>query len=297
MTTYNGGAFIREQMESLINQQNVEIALFVVDDCSHDQTISIINEYTDRCDVKFFQNKNGPYGTGLSIMNFFSRLQEQFISEFEFWAFCDQDDIWMPNKLNRSIECLQESGALLYYSGLYKWQSNKGVIGMIEPKSYSNFSYIFEGGSAGCTYVFRKEILIKLIGRVSSVDLFEIKRISHDWILNSLVRENNSAPFVDSERHILYRIHSSNQYGGRNFSFRSLIKKIGMVKAGFFKEQVRNLVLFSNNSEVERYCRLYLEGYSSAIKLIYFGRSLFSTAYLRWLKLLIVTVLFYDSKK
>ena len=103
MCTYNGEKYIREQIDSILNQTYPIYELIIQDDCSTDGTVSIINEYVNKfSNVQLYINeKNLGFNT-----NFESVAMK---AHGDFVAISDQDDVWMPNKLISAIKKLKET--------------------------------------------------------------------------------------------------------------------------------------------------------------------------------------------
>ena len=97
MTTYNGQDFIREQLDSLLAQVGVSIHVYVFDDASTDGTISILRAYANRYPGLFtiFESATNSGGTGLNIIRNAARLPRGH----DYVALADQDDVWLPGKL------------------------------------------------------------------------------------------------------------------------------------------------------------------------------------------------------
>lgn len=102
MATYNGEKFLREQLDSILNQTYKDIELIVCDDCSTDSTWSILQEYQQKDKrIRCYKNEKNlgfkkNFGKAISLCN------------GEFIALSDQDDIWIPEKLEESIKYINE---------------------------------------------------------------------------------------------------------------------------------------------------------------------------------------------
>ena len=95
MCTYNGAKYLREQLDSILNQTYPIYELIIQDDCSTDDTIRILNEYARRYHiVKVYVNESQKGVT----MNFISAIQR---AEGDFIAISDQDDIWELQKIEK----------------------------------------------------------------------------------------------------------------------------------------------------------------------------------------------------
>lgn len=102
LSAYNGAKYIREQVESILNQTYKEITLYVRDDCSTDETLSILKEY-EGCGVIVMEGKeNLGYPEG-----FYELLRN--VTDADYYGFSDQDDVWMPDKISRAVEKLEEN--------------------------------------------------------------------------------------------------------------------------------------------------------------------------------------------
>ena len=104
MSTYNGGQFLREQIDSILAQKGVEVRLLVRDDGSKDDTCAILSEYASaHRDIVWRQGEN------IGFVRSFSALVAMALeSEIpaDYYAFADQDDIWMPEKLSTACGVL-----------------------------------------------------------------------------------------------------------------------------------------------------------------------------------------------
>ena len=96
MATYNGGKFIEAQLNSLRAQSFAGWRLWVRDDGSSDDTVEIVRHYADQDErVRLLP----PDGMRLGAAMSFSSLMERFAAENEYTMFCDQDDVWQPDKI------------------------------------------------------------------------------------------------------------------------------------------------------------------------------------------------------
>jgi len=101
LCTYNGSKFLSEQLESLISQSYKISEIVIVDDCSSDKTIKIIQEYQEKYQNIFLYKNQANIGPIASFLKGI-RLTE----DSDYFAFCDQDDIWSVDKLERQVQCI-----------------------------------------------------------------------------------------------------------------------------------------------------------------------------------------------
>lgn len=118
LATYNGSNYIGQQLESLVNQTYENIDIYVRDDCSTDNTKEIISEFINRHNDKkiFLIDSN----INLGYPNCFIEIL-RLSEEVEYYAFCDQDDVWFNDKIDNAVKCLDKLNKkipLLYYSSV-----------------------------------------------------------------------------------------------------------------------------------------------------------------------------------
>jgi len=107
LASFNGGEFLREQLDSLIAQTETDWELLVRDDGSTDDALEIVREYTHKDDrFRLLTDKLGP--TGSALGNFSVLLDAVFTQGAEYVFCCDQDDVWAPNKLELVMARLKQ---------------------------------------------------------------------------------------------------------------------------------------------------------------------------------------------
>ena len=112
LSSYNGADHIREQIESILNQNYDNIKLFVRDDGSTDGTLDILKEYEAEGKLVLEQGKNVGF-----IKSFLWLVKHS--EKADYYAYADQDDVWLPDKTAMAIECLEKednSLPLLYFT-------------------------------------------------------------------------------------------------------------------------------------------------------------------------------------
>lgn len=104
MATYNGEKYLRAQLDSILQQTNSDWRLIIRDDCSTDETVQIIKEYgLLRPEQILFIEAEQPSGSAQN--NFFQLLQ---YSTAEYIMFADQDDIWLKNKIQLTLDNMHQ---------------------------------------------------------------------------------------------------------------------------------------------------------------------------------------------
>lgn len=128
LSTYNGEKYLIPQLDSIFSQTYHNFNLFIRDDGSSDNTLDILHtyiqkhpEYADQ--IVLLPN---PASSNIGYMNSFWTLLKE-CSGADYYSFCDQDDVWMPDKLQKAIEFLnkeEDSLPLLYFSNYYYCNEN-----------------------------------------------------------------------------------------------------------------------------------------------------------------------------
>lgn len=264
LASYNGEKYIKEQIESLLSQERVTIKIVVFDDVSKDNTALVVSSFSADERIEFIQNSSP---TGSAAANFFGAikyLKDDVFKQYDYISFSDQDDIWLPNKLDAAIQILKREQSSLYLSNLILWQENKdskSIINKSHPQK--DHDYLFEGGSAGCTYVFSNKFCIELKRTLEKVDYSNWMFFSHDWFVYFFARINDFRASIDSNAYILYRIHDDNVHGQLNTNSVFAIKeRLRLVREGWYLENIKGfLQIIPHNSKERLIYKLYSKNY------------------------------------
>ncbi len=259
MATFNGERYLKEQIDSILEQSNINVYLNIYDDCSIDNTLNIIENYHNPY-IKIVQNSVCSGSAAINFCNAISNLKDIDLNNFSYIALSDQDDIWDQNKISTAIQKLTEHDASLYASNLIMFtgeSSNKNIEGIIK-KDYEQkkYDFLFEGGSAGCTYVMEKSFVLKLKEVLKQTNYLNWKYFSHDWFIYFFARTNKYKVFFDSSSFIYYRIHESNAHGQLNIlSFNALLKRVKLFRSGWYLNQINGFenLLCVNSTEFKIY--------------------------------------------
>ena len=217
MSTYNGEKYLREQLDSIFKQDDVTVILFVRDDGSTDGTVDILREYAQKFPVEIILD-----GENVRPGESFMRLVYKYADEprIDYYAFADQDDVWLPKKLSIAIEKLDEviSGMPALYSSnqyIYADGENKGVRHK-EPQRIDLISHMTKNTIAGCTFVFNKA-LAHIVAKADRPEPRVLRYRLHDaWLM--LVAICCGRVIYDANSYILYRIHENNVVGIKRVS-------------------------------------------------------------------------------
>lgn len=202
MSTYNGERFLKEQIDTVLNQREVDVDLLVRDDGSRDSTLSILGEYKGKGKLDWYEGQN--LGPALSFM---SLLKDSH--EADYYAFCDQDDFWQEEKLAVAVELLDAFDCpALYFSRtqLTDAELNPTQIVEIDPLLTFGESLVYEF-IPGCTMVLNRK-LRDIVNRYMPEYL-----PMHDVWVYCIALAVGAKVVFDKQPHILYRQHSTNTIG------------------------------------------------------------------------------------
>lgn len=251
LATYNGEKYLKEQIESILNQTYSNIRLIISDDCSTDNTRKIIEEYAqkDKRVVYYFQENNLGY-----IKNFEFLLTKV---ENEIYMLSDQDDFWMPEKIENTYKRLKDTNSDLVFTDLEVVDEN---LQQIYP-SYNDYmnltrkikkyihSYRLEylyNCVTGCTLMSKK----KFLSLILPLPLTSPKYAIHDVWIACTIANNGKIEYLD-EKTIKYRQHGNNQVGSNKpthkFSKMEQTREFLLDwRIGLFKTYVENDRIFPN---------------------------------------------------
>lgn len=178
LSTYNGEKYIEEQLASLLAQDYPNINIYIRDDGSTDSTIMILEKYVRQGKIHLLQGENLGF-----CGSFFELLKET--KDGDYWSFCDQDDIWEKDKIQRAVVCMEKQNAerpLLYYSLSMMVDEEGKELGVQEPpKGSMCFRRALTGTfGVGFSMVINRTLREYMLR-------CDYKRVhSHDWLAGAI---------------------------------------------------------------------------------------------------------------
>ena len=247
MTTFNGELFLKDQLDSLKAQIHQNWILIASDDGSSDNTLSILKSYQKHWGKSKLIIQHGPQKN--FSHNFLSMATNKKIKA-DFYAYCDQDDVWLPSKLSVAIKTLQKESPKnpLLYCGRTTYVDEhlklKGLSPLYnKPPVFQNA--LVQSVAGGNTMVFNahtKKLLEDMGGK-------EI--ISHDWWTYLLVTAVGGKVIYDEYPHILYRQHDAGLVGANTSIFGNMNRFVGLIEGRFKRWNTLHIeALTSSNLEI-----------------------------------------------
>lgn len=224
LSTFNGQNYIKDLLNSLQKQRLVYLTIFVIDDSSSDLTIQILKE--SKLNIKILKTK----GFKDPVKNFINLLY-LVPKDYDYYAFCDQDDFWLRNKLIYSIYNLKKnnadiSGSRTYITNEFLKITNQSPQFKKKPSFKNALVQSIAGGNTMVwTNKFQKFILNLPVPEPSS----------HDWYLYQTATFFNFKFIYIKKSLILYRQHPYNVVGA-NLGTINQIKRIYFGLSGRYKQ-------------------------------------------------------------
>ncbi|MDP2071935.1 glycosyltransferase [Methylotenera sp.] len=235
LSVYNGMEWIREQIDSILNQEGVEVTVFISIDPSSDGSEELCSQFASQYKNIFVLPNVGKFGG--AAKNFFRLIRDVDFSNYDYIALADQDDIWQQDKLSKAIEALVRTKVDAYSSNVIAfWPDGKQkLISKAQPQR--QWDYMFESAGPGCTFVLTKKLaleaqtfLIKNEKKCQNIAL-------HDWFIYAFARSRGFKWFIDREAHMLYRQHASNVVGA-NVGLKAKLARWQKLREGWLVKQV-----------------------------------------------------------
>jgi len=264
LASYNGEKYIKEQIDSILSQQDVDVSIKVFDDVSIDNTLNVLEHFKGQTNVEVIINNVGSGSAANNFLNAIKSITEDDLNKYDYVALADQDDIWLSEKLVQAALKLKANNASLYCSNLTKWDTRNGNYTLLKKNfSQKKFDFLFEGGSAGCTYVFTREFAIKLKSFLPQVNSSHWVSFSHDWLIYFFARRNGLTVFIDADSYIHYRLHDDNVHGHLNKqSFAAFKEKSKQVLNKYHENQAKNFINYLDADSVDyALYKSFLSGY------------------------------------
>lgn len=258
MATYNGARYIREQLESILSQTIQDFELIICDDCSTDCTLEIVKEYADKDNrIQVFVNDEN-----LGYRKNFEKTA--LMCKGNLVAFCDQDDIWLPNHLavlsenigerdvcTANAEIINGEGISLGFklsdfTRLNNWPDR--------PLDQAYTFFYYRNPFPGCNTLFRSTFLQKAFPIQN-----ENIRLHDTWVDALACLSGNGICYIDQVT-MLYRFHSNSVTAGsrgvrRQSPYRCIISKFlfgtksYMVDRKYYCDEINARMLFLNDEQ------------------------------------------------
>ena len=246
LPTYNGEKYLKEQLDSILNQTYKNIRLIISDDCSKDSTPKILEEYRKKDErIELYLQKEN-----IGVVKGIEFLLKKVKSNY--YMLADQDDVWLPMKVEKSIETLKKQKADLVFGDLEVVDQNLNTIFpsfgdfmLLNRKIHKyidsyKVNYLYNCVT-GCTVLSKKEFIEKILPIPT-----ESKYLIHDHWIGLIVALNGKLAYMP-EKYIKYRQHGNNQVGTNKISHG--FERLEQVRELFINVKLGVFGTYVNNKE------------------------------------------------
>jgi len=232
LATKNGEKFLKEQLDSIQSQAYKDWIVYASDDSSKDNTLNILLSYQKKWGKKKLNIYQGP-NQGFA-KNFWSLIHRVKDKRIKYIAFCDQDDVWQTQHLQRSIDIMRKDSKTPQVLGSRtQYINQEGKLLNFSPKFLKQpcfLNALVQNIAGGNTQIFNTSLLIYL----QKVPL-ESPIFSHDWLVYQIATAIEGRFIYSEHPSILYRQHKENIIG-RNDRFLDRIKRFKLLLKGRFRD-------------------------------------------------------------
>lgn len=264
LATYNGGQRLRVQLDSILSQSYKDWKLFIHDDGSVDETLEIINEYKCKSNsIYVLEDKakgRGAKGSFLWLLEFV---------DSDYYMFCDQDDLWLPYKIDQSLSfiqnleekepdkpiCIHTDAAIVdsHYNIVSKslWRQSRVV-----PKLQEKINYIQVSNCVtGCTMMFNRK------ARDLALPANDLAPMHDFWVAYSTLANSGILGHI-SKSTMLYCQHGNNEIGANRVNISYFKQKFCSVR-NVFSVNIKQFHIMNRLSGISLFeyfcCKVFFE--------------------------------------
>ena len=252
LSTYNGEKYLAEQLDTILNQtkKNILVSILIRDDGSKDDTLNIIEKYKKNYDcIELVEGDNvGPAQS-------YRKLIQLARDDFDYYAFADQDDIWLEDKISIAsgdMECADSGIPILWYSAvLKKYSDGRRAYFHCDVERANDFRSIIEtfATTNGCSMVFNNA-LFKILKAIPDgvIDM-------HDSWINAVCIACGGMVISNKKAYVIYRMHDGQVLGNKSTSLNSLKRSLMLCE----RKRSKTVKLIYDCKCIERDKKKYLE--------------------------------------
>lgn len=236
MATFNGERYLKEQLDSILSQTYQDFQILIRDDNSTDNTVCILEDFKNKYPQKIVLIKDDTI-CGSSVSNF---MQLSKYATSEYAMYCDQDDFWLPNKIEITLKEMKkiekeigESSPILVFAdyipvneNLKKIKSNPSN-NQINAYNLDFNRLLVQNYVTGCLMMMNKALYIKMGNYRKEI-------LMHDWWAALIASSMGRVSHIH-ENVMLYRQHKNNVVGAVN------VKSMSYRIEKFFDKNTKNM--------------------------------------------------------
>jgi len=222
LSTYNGEKYIKEQLESILKQTYQKFVLIVRDDGSKDKTVEILENYSLK-DKRILLIETGS-NVGIKQSFFYLLNYALQYTNAQYFMFCDQDDVWLPGKLEFFLKKAVSKYPQLLHSDLVVVNEKLNKIAdsfwnyqNLNPE-FKTLNYLLvQNNITGCAMMINREL--------AKIVKYHENMIMHDWWIGLIASMFGKIEYIRIPT-VLYRQHANNDIGANKYGLGYVLKKL-----------------------------------------------------------------------
>ncbi|MDJ0336507.1 glycosyltransferase [Salinibacterium sp. G-O1] len=233
LATFNGRRWLPDQVTSILNQRGVAVRVVIMDDGSVDGTVDWINDLASREPRVTVLPADEPSGSAAA--NFYRLIERADTHDADLVALADQDDIWVPDKLERHAELILARRVAAVSSSITSFDAD-GRRTLVR-KSYPQrrFDYLTESPGPGSTFLMTPAV-VALVRDVLRDDPLARTAEYHDSLIYAIVRARGWGWHIDAEPTVDYRQHENNVMGS-NVGGAPALARLRLIQSKWHRQQ------------------------------------------------------------
>ena len=248
LAAYEGTSFLEEQIATISCQIAVDVDIYISVDLSGDGTEQLVRKLQVRNPSIILVSSGQRFGS--AAKNFYHLLSVVDVAKYDYVAFADQDDIWLPDKLSCAVCSLLKNNVAGFSSDVYAFWPNRFTFSLVKKSlPTTTLDHFYESPGPGCSQVFTSASFqeFQKFYAINKARLIDFDY--HDWLVYAFYKEANLGWVISDNPRLLYVQHDGNQIGS-NSGFSGFCKRLKIVKSKWYHSQVAILARTFNRPEV-----------------------------------------------
>ena len=238
LAAYNGEKYLSQQLDSIL-LQTLPLDIFISVDHSSDDTYSIASMYSTMYENVYLLCNDPPSGS--SCANFLNLLNIVDLSRYHYISFSDQDDIWLPDKIESGLKELTSSGCDIISTAMLPFSDTRQVkYNAINRPEYpiSKYSFLLRSYGSACTTIISSSVARLVIERSSLLSSHQKSSLIYfDWLLSAVASFEQLKWRQSSYISMFYRQHRNNVLGA-SFGITAFTKRFLFLINGNYIHQI-----------------------------------------------------------
>jgi len=248
LAAYEGTPFLEAQISSIFGQLAVDVDVYISIDLSIDGTEELVRKIQISNPSIFIVSSGQRFGS--AAKNFYHLINTVDVSKYDYVAFADQDDIWLPDKLSSAVYSLLRNKVAGFSSDVYAFWPNRFTFSLVKKSlPTTGLDHFYESPGPGCSQVFTSASFqdFQNFYAINKTRLIDFDY--HDWLIYVFYKEANLGWVISDNPRMLYVQHDGNQIGS-NSGLTGFCKRLKIVKTKWYHSQVAILAKTFNRPEV-----------------------------------------------